>query len=66
MRCKLKNHRCRRRAIRWGSSSGSGYYVSESGTGDGLSESTPMSPGDFELLVLVDNDNVFFNAGDEF
>jgi uncharacterized spore protein YtfJ len=45
---------------------GTDYYVSESGTGSGLSAATPMSPASFLLVVLVDADRVFFLEGDEF
>lgn len=42
------------------------YYVAASGTGDGLSPANPMSPADFLLLILVNDDTVYFNAGDTF
>lgn len=42
------------------------YYVSESGTGSGLSPSNPMNEADFLLIVLGNNDRVFFLDGDEF
>lgn len=50
------------------SGNGISYYVSESGTGNGRSPLTPMSPADFLLLegTINDNDQVFFLAGDEF
>lgn len=42
------------------------YYVSSTGTGNGLSPSTPMSPADFLLVILAQYDRVFFSEGDEF
>lgn len=42
------------------------YFVSEAGTGNGLSSGTPMSLEDFEALVLNANDRVFFLEDDEF
>lgn len=45
---------------------GTDYYVSETGTGNGLSPATPMSPAAFAAIVLVDEDRAFFLEGDEF
>lgn len=45
---------------------GTDYYVSENGTGSGLSPGSPMSPADFLLVTLADFDRVFFLEGDEF
>lgn len=42
------------------------YYVSETGTGNGLSAATPMSEADFLLVTLVEFDRVFFLDGDDF
>lgn len=42
------------------------YYVSASGTGNGLSSATPMSQADFILVTLEEFDRVFFNRGDTF
>lgn len=44
------------------------YYVSATGTGDGLSASTPMSFASFQTLTstIPDNKTVAFNGGDRF
>lgn len=42
------------------------YYVADGGTGNGLSQFTPMSLADFLLITLQDGDKVYFNAGDSF
>lgn len=65
MRCKIRNKKCRRKAVKFRSHDADGYYVAENGVGDG-SPSNPMSPADFLLVVLVDNNLVFFNRGDQF
>lgn len=41
------------------------FYVSVTGSGDGLSLGNPMSVGDYEALVLTDNSTILFKAGDE-
>lgn len=42
------------------------YYVADGGTGNGLSQFTPMSIDDFLLITLADGDKVYFNRGDTF
>lgn len=42
------------------------YYVSEAGTGSGLSPASPMSEADFLLVVLADFDRFYYLSDDEF
>lgn len=41
------------------------FYVSATGTGNGLTAENPMSVEDYDSLELTDNSIVLFKAGEE-